>query len=954
MRVLLPAVTLSVLGALAGCSANGKLGSGAASGLGSSGAAAAAGTAGSSSAASAASNGSFVTAPSVTVAVLPQAVQAGQAATVTWTAKNAATCQASGAWNGSQPVSSASGVSTGILTATGTYTFGLTCSGPGGSGSGSQQVFVGAVSAPTVTLSVTPAAVQPGDAATLTWSATNSTSCVASGGTGSDGWSGTQAVQNTVGFNTGTIGSAGEYAYTLTCDGPGGSGTASQILQVTASAPAAPPVINFSVQPTLLTPGGSAALVWTTANSTACTASGGTGSDGWNGSKPLSSSGAAVGPITTAGTYTYTLTCSGAGGSNSRSADLVVSSNPTPPAVSVDMSVSPTTITAGQSAVLSWTSANASSCTASGSWGGTQSSTGSAVSTGTLSTPAVYSYTLTCTGAAGMSSSTATLIVNAGVATVTDFAANPINIQTGQSTSLIWASSGATACTASGGTGSDGWSGTVPVSSTATSVGPINTAGAYTYTLTCSGPGGTSVPASVTVIATAGSGPPLPAITAFAAAPTAIQVGQSTMLSWASINATACTASGGSGADSWSGTQLAASVATAIGPLNSVGTYTYTLTCGGPGGSSAASSVTVTVAAATPAASIATLVVTPATLQVGQSTTLTWTTANASSCQASGGTGSDGWAGATEPTSSAGTAVGPFTAAGTYTYTLTCVGPGGTSAPRSVNVTVNPAPPGAPVVSLTVNGSSSANIQPGHSLTFKWSATNATACTPSGGTGSDGWSGALAVSNSGLVIGPITVTGIYTYTLSCTGAGGTGGASVTVTVLPANSVSCGLSTPTQELLATAAAATGGVRGLCLLGCGVANLSNLTDSNVTNYATMDVAVGVAASAYIRVTDSTMTYPAGRQTGFLVADPTALLSVALLQNLSVRTLLNGTVQETATAGSLLTLQALGLLGNPHEGFVGFTTSKPFNAVEIDLGQLAAVLSSLDVYGSCVSLQ
>ena len=953
MRALL-SVALSLVAALAGCSANGRLGSGPQSGLGNANSTNSTnGTSTSSNLSTLSSSSAPVPVPSVKVAVTPQVIQAGQSATVTWTTSDATTCQASGAWSGSQPVSTTSGVGTGVLTAAGTYTYGLTCGGAGGSGTGSQQVFVGAVSAPTVALTVTPAAVQPGDSATLTWSATNSISCTASGGTGSDGWSGTQPTQNTMGFSTGAINTAGEYAYTLTCNGPGGSGSASQTLGVAASAPPAPPAITFSAQPTLLAPGGSATLLWSATNSTSCTASGGTGSDGWHGSKPISSSGTSVGPIATAATYTYTLTCTGSGGSNSQSTSLVVSANPTPPAVSVNMSVSPTTITAGQSAVLSWTSANASSCAASGSWGGTQATTGSAVSTGTLSTPAVYSYTLTCIGAAGSSSSTATLTVNAGVATVTDFAANPINIQTGQSTSLDWATSGATACTASG-TGSGGWTGSEPTSSSGTSIGPISSAGVYTYTLTCTGPGGTSTPASVTVTATAGTGPPLPAITAFAAAPATIQAGQSTTLSWATINATSCTATGGSGSDAWSGLESAASVATVIGPLATPGTYTYTLTCNGPGGTSSASSVPVTVAAATPAPSIGTLVATPATVQVGQSTSLTWTSANASSCQASGGTGSDGWAGTTEPTSSAGTVVGPFTAAATYTYTLTCSGPGGTSAPRSVTVTVNPAPPGAPVVSLTVNGAGSANIHPGQSLTFKWSATNATACTPSGGASSDGWSGSFAVSNSGLAIGPINVSGIYTYTLSCTGAGGTGGASVTVTVLPSNSASCGLSTPMEELLASAAAATGGVRGLCLLGCGVSNLSNLIDSNLTNYATMNIAVGVAASAYVRVTDSTMTYPAGRQAGFLVADPSALLSITLLQNLSVRTLLNGTVQETATVGSMLTLQALGLLSNPNEGFVGFTTSKPFNAVEIDLGQLAAVLASLDVYGSCVSLQ
>jgi hypothetical protein len=239
-------------------------------------------------------------------------------------------------------------------------------------------------------------------------------------------------------------------------------------------------------------------------------------------------------------------------------------------------------------------------------------------------------------------------------------------------------------------------------------------------------------------------------------------------------------------------------------------------------------------------------------------------------------------------------------------------------------------------------------------LTFKWSATNATACVAGGGTGTDQWTGSPGVSNTGLSVGPIAVAGIYTYTLSCTGAGGTTGASVQVTVLSSTAQSCGLSTPTEALLAPAASATGGINGVCLLGCGVTHLSNLTDSSLTNYATMSVALGVAASAYARVTSSTTTYPAGRQAGFLVADPNTLLSLTLLQNVSVRTLLKGTVQETATTGNLLTLQALGLLNNPNEGFVGFTTTKPFDAVEVDLGQLASVLATVNVYSACVSLQ
>ncbi len=1165
--------------------------------------------------------------PTVTVVVTPQTLEANNVATITWNSTHATSCEATGGWSGTQAVSNSSGVSTGVL-GTGTYTFGLTCSGDGGSASASQVVFVGAVAEPTVDLDLTPTAIQPGDSASLTWSSTNGLTCTASGGTGADGWAGTQGAQSTTAFNTGPITTAGEYSYTLTCNGPGGSGSASRILDVQASAPAAPPAITFSAQPTHLLPGGSSTLTWTVANATACTASGGAGSEGWSGPKPVASTGTGVGPIATAGTYTYTLTCTGNGGTNSQSLTLAVSSNPTPPAVTAQMTVSPSTLMAGHAAFLSWTSANADSCLASGSWGGTQPTSGSAISTGTIGTAGVYSYTLNCTGAGGSATSTATLTVNPAPAAVTNFAASPTNIQVGQSTALSWSTTEATSCAAGGGTGSDGWTGAKPTSGAGVSVGPLNTAGTYTYTLTCTGPGGTSAPSPVTVTVSAGPTLPAAAVVTFLATPTTIQAGQSTLLTWVTTNATRCTATGGSGSDSWTGAEPTASLGTAIGPLNTAGTYTYTLTCTGPGGTSAPSALDVNVGAATPAAALVSFIALPTALQTGQSTTLTWVSTNATSCTATGGTGSDGWSGTQQPlsvgtaigplntagtytytllctgpggasaptsanvtvsagpplagitalvaipsaiqvgqsitltwatthalsctatggtgsdgwngskpilsvgtvigplntagsytytltctglggtsapaavtvtvsagtppatlgsltatpaalqtgqsttlawsasnatactatggsgadvwvgalpVSSTGLVIGPLTIAGAYTYTLTCTGPGGTSAPRSVTVTVTaptpPAtvtsltatpstiqvgqsttlswassnatsclatggagldgwlgteplnssgqtvgplavagtytylltcngpggtgtagsvtvtatapPPGQPTVSLTANNVSSVLIPPGQSVTLKWSATNATACTASGGSGADSWSGSQGLASSSTVIGPLNTPGIYTYTLSCSGPGGTGSASVTVTVISSTSADCGIGTPTTALLAPSAAATGGIHGLCLLGCSVSNLSNLTDASQSNFASLSVALGVAASASVRVTDS-VSFPAGRLAGFLVADPAALLSLTLLQNIKVDTLLNGTLQESASVGNLLTLQALGLFSNPKEAFVGFTTSKPFNAVQLDLGQLAAVLSDINVYGSCVSLQ
>lgn len=78
--------------------------------------------------------------------------------------------------------------------------------------------------APTVSLIATPASVVSGSSSTLTWSSTNATSCVASGG-----WSGSQPTSGsiTTGALTATTG------YTLTCTGSGGNTSSTATVTVT-------------------------------------------------------------------------------------------------------------------------------------------------------------------------------------------------------------------------------------------------------------------------------------------------------------------------------------------------------------------------------------------------------------------------------------------------------------------------------------------------------------------------------------------------------------------------------------------------------------------------------------------------------------------------------------------------------------------------------------------------
>src|ERR1700738_3551265 len=107
-------------------------------------------------------------------------------------------------------------------------------------------------------------------------------------------------------------------------------------------------------------------------------------------------------------------------------------------------------------------------------------------------------------------------------------------------------------------------------------------------------------------------------------------------------------------------------------------------------------------------------------------------------------------------------------------YMLTCTGAGG-SAAQSATITVNPVSAAAPTVTISSNPSTVAS---GGSSTLTWSSTNATACTASGA-----WSGSVATSGTQST-GALTAS--KTYTLNCTGTGGSATQSATVAVSAAS------------------------------------------------------------------------------------------------------------------------------------------------------------------------
>ncbi len=166
-----------------------------------------------------------------------------------------------------------------------------------------------------------------------------------------------------------------------------------------------------------------------------------------------------------------------------------------------------------------------------------------------------------------------------------------------------------------------------------------------------------------------------PAAPSLTLAAKSIVAGTSTTIAWSSSSATSCTASG-----SWSGV-LATSGTKTVAPT-SAGTYTYSLTCSNVGGTSKPATATLTVTVAPPAAP--TLTLAAKSIVAGSSTTITWSSSNATSCTASGS-----WSGTL---ATSGTQTVMPTPAGTYTYSLTCANAGGNSKAATATLTVTAAP----------------------------------------------------------------------------------------------------------------------------------------------------------------------------------------------------------------------------------------------------------------------
>jgi phospholipase C len=247
-------------------------------------------------------------------------------------------------------------------------------------------------------------------------------------------------------------------------------------------------------------------------------------------------------------------------------------------------------INAGQTVTLNWQSANATSVTITAKAGSaTRTVTTSSQATGSVtdSPTQTTTYTATAKGAHGTSApQTVTVqVVGSALPTVTQFTAKPAYVSAGQSTTLTWATTNATSITITPAIPQTEETGPLPTSG---SFAGIPVASTTTYTLTASGPGGTSAPATVTVT--------VPFTLSFTASPSTITAGQSATLAWQITGGTATSLSISDAAGNAVCNPCALPQGSA--PVTPGVTTTYTATAGVDANNSIQQSAAVTVAAA--------------------------------------------------------------------------------------------------------------------------------------------------------------------------------------------------------------------------------------------------------------------------------------------------------------------------------------------------------------------
>ena len=267
---------------------------------------------------------------------------------------------------------------------------------------------------------------------------------------------------------------AGTYTVVLTVDdNNGGTATSTTIATIYQ-----PPSVSISAEPPSIVTGENAVLIWTSQNADTLEINNGVGIV-----DPVGSTG-----VSPSQTTTYTISANGPGGTATASVTVTVNY----PAPTVTLNADPLTMLSGESSTLTWDSQNADTAVINNGIGNVDASGSISVSPSQTTT-----YEITVNGPGGIATASIMVTVGYPEPTVT-ISADPVTIEAGQSSTLIWTTTDAVSAEIGNGIG------TVDVNDSIV-VSPEQTT---TYNITVTGAGGTATD-SVTVNVAIGNEPPV-------------------------------------------------------------------------------------------------------------------------------------------------------------------------------------------------------------------------------------------------------------------------------------------------------------------------------------------------------------------------------------------------------------------------------------------------------------
>ena len=604
------------------------------------------------------------------------------------------------------------------VTPTETTSYTLTARGPGGLATDSTPVTVSGTGPVIDTFTADANTITAGESTTLEWTTTNATVVSITNVTGAlevDGSVSVSPTETTI--------------YELTAsDDADATADATATVTVTVN-PVVPVIDTFTADANTITAGESTTLEWTTTNATAVSITNVTGALEVDGSVSVSPTETTI----------YELTASDdADATADATATVTVTVNPVVPVIDT-FTADANTITAGESTTLEWTTTNATAVSITNVTGALE--VDGSVSVSPTETT-IYELTASDDAdATADATATVTVTVNPVVPVIDTFTADANTITAGESTTLrVDPRPTATAVSISNVTGALEVDGSVSVSPTETT----------TYELTASDDDDATDDATATVTVTVNAA--VPVIDTFTADANTITAGESTTLEWTTTNATAVSITNVTGA-------LEVDGSVSVSPTETT-TYELTASDDDDATDDATATVTVTVNAAVPV--IDTFTADANTITAGESTTLEWTTTNATAVSITNVTG------ALEVDGSV--SVSP-TETTTYELTASDDDDATTDATARVTVTVN----AAPVIDYFE--AHPASIREGDRTILSWLTTNATSASIDQGVGS-----VTPVVGGITRVRPTTDT---TYTLTAgNGAGAETTATATVTVIP--------------------------------------------------------------------------------------------------------------------------------------------------------------------------